>query len=81
MRRFQMLLDDELDAALETRAVREGVSKAELLREYARERLLGRPLTASDPLWGLVGSDAGPEDAGDLPGPVSEHVNRALHDR
>lgn len=44
MRRFQLMLDDDLDAALTTRAAREGVSEAELLRTYARDRLLGDPL-------------------------------------
>lgn len=79
MRRFQMMLDDELDAALEERAAREGVSKAELLREFARERLLGRPLLAGDPLWALLGREAGAEDVADLAGPVSEHVDEALY--
>ncbi|MGQ0678093.1 MAG: CopG family transcriptional regulator [Actinomycetota bacterium] len=79
MRRFQMLLDEQLDAALEARALREGVSKAELLREYARERLLARPLTADDPLWSLSGRETGPDNTGDLPGPVSEHSDEVLY--
>lgn len=74
-----MLLDDELDAALEARAARDGVSKAELLREYARDRLLGRPLTTSDPVWTLPARETGPDDSADLPGPVSEHVDEALY--
>lgn len=74
-----MMLDDELDAELEERAAYEGVSKAELLREYARERLLGRPLSAEDPLWALVRREPGAEDLADLPGPVSENVDEALY--
>lgn len=74
-----MMLDDELDTALEERASHEGVSKAELLREYARQRLIGKALTAQDPLWGLVGRESQTEDIADLPGPVSEHVGEALY--
>ncbi|MGQ0744140.1 MAG: CopG family transcriptional regulator [Acidimicrobiales bacterium] len=81
MRRFQMMIDDELDGALESRAAQEGVSKAELLREYARERLLGQPLVATDPVWALMGSVSGPDDYSDLAGPVSENVNEALYGR
>jgi Ribbon-helix-helix protein, copG family len=60
MRRFQMMIDDELDEALERRAAQEGVSKAELLRSVARERLLSRPLEPGDPVWQLYGRTIGP---------------------
>ncbi|MBA3622635.1 MAG: ribbon-helix-helix protein, CopG family [Euzebyales bacterium] len=42
IQRVQMRLDGEFDAALAQRAAQEGVSKAELLRTYARERLRRR---------------------------------------
>jgi Ribbon-helix-helix protein, copG family len=64
MRRFQMMLDPELDAALERRAAAEGVSKAELLRRYARERLTPLPALREDPLWQLVGIDDRADDDG-----------------
>jgi hypothetical protein len=64
MRRFQMMLDPELDAALERRAEAEGVSKAELLRRYARERLTPLPDLHQDPLWQLVGVDDRADDDG-----------------
>jgi hypothetical protein len=64
MRRFQMMLDAELDAALERRAEAEGVSKAELLRRYARERLAPLPELREDPLWQLVGTDDRADDDG-----------------
>jgi hypothetical protein len=64
MRRFQMMLDPELDAALERRAETEGVSKAELLRRYARERLTPLPDLHADPLWQLVGADDRADDDG-----------------
>jgi hypothetical protein len=65
MRRFQILLDEELDDALERQAARESVSKAELLRRYARERLQRLPSMEEDPLWQLVGADDDPADGGE----------------
>lgn len=82
MRRFQMMIDDELDEALERRAAQEGVSKAELLRSVARERLLSRPLEPSDPVWQLCGSAIGPDLVDDeYVGCVSEHVDEILYGR
>jgi len=78
MRRFQMLLDEDLDEALERVARREGLSKAELLRRYARERVTDIPLADDDPLWGLAGvagEDLAPDD---LTGSVSERVTEAV---
>jgi len=59
------MLDPELDAALERRAEAEGVSKAELLRRYAEERLTLLPELHEDPLWRLVGVDDRADDVGD----------------
>jgi Ribbon-helix-helix protein, copG family len=55
MRRFQMMIDEELDEALGRQAAAEGVSKAELLRRYAREGVKPLPPIEEDPLWELVG--------------------------
>ena len=57
MRRFQILLNEELDDALERQVELESVSKAELLRRYARARLEPPPPVREDPLWELVGAD------------------------
>lgn len=65
MRRFQILIDKDLDDALEQQAARESVSKAELLRRYAREHLRPLPPARDDPLWELVGADDSPNDCGD----------------
>jgi ribbon-helix-helix CopG family protein len=63
MRRFQMMIDEELDAALDREAAAEGVSKAELIRRYVRERVKPLPPLHDDPLWDFVGaSDAEPVD-------------------
>lgn len=57
MQRFQMMIDRELDEALEERAREERVSKAELVRRYLRERLRPElPPIEEDPLWQMVGS-------------------------
>jgi len=57
MKRLQILIEEELDAALENRARTEGRSKAALIRKYVRERVKPLPPLAADPLWGIVGVD------------------------
>lgn len=76
-----MMLDDELDAALDERAEHDGVSKAELLRAFARDRLLLRPIADDDPVWELCGQAGDGPDLvdDDLAGRVSQGVNQALH--
>ncbi|MGQ0743212.1 MAG: CopG family transcriptional regulator [Acidimicrobiales bacterium] len=61
MKRLQIMIEEELDAALDRQAARESTSKAALIRRYVGERLRPLPPLHSDPLWGLVGSvDADP---------------------
>ena len=70
-----MMIDEELDTALERKAAEEGVSKAELIRRFVRERLTPLPSIREDPLWELVGTvDAEPVDDVDdfLYGPQAE---------
>ena len=57
MKRLQILIDEELDEALEREAVRTKTSKAALIREYVRERLDSLPPLDSDPLWRMAGTD------------------------
>ena len=57
-----MMIDEELDEALGRQAMAEGVSKAELLRRYARERVKPLPPLEEDPLWELVGMFEGEAD-------------------
>jgi hypothetical protein len=75
MRRFQMMIDEELDEALGRQAAAEGVSKAELLRRYAREHVKPLPPIHEDPLWELVGmiKDGGSPDD-------SLRVNEVVYD-
>lgn len=56
MKRLQIMIEEELDAALERQALDEGTSKAALIRRYVGERLRPLPPIEEDPLWGLVGS-------------------------
>ena len=55
MKRLQIMIDEDLDEALERQARRERVSKAALVRRYVREHLRPLPSIEEDPLWGLVG--------------------------
>jgi hypothetical protein len=55
MKRLQIMIEPELDDALERQAAREGVSKASLIRRYVREELKPLPPIEEDPIWDLVG--------------------------
>ena len=57
MKRLQILLDEELDAALERRARKEGRSKAALIREYVGERVKALPPLSGDPITRMIGAD------------------------
>jgi hypothetical protein len=64
VKRLQIMLPEELDAALGRQAAEEGVSKAELVRRYVGDRLRPLPPIREDPLWDLVGMDEGhPDDS------------------
>jgi len=55
VKRLQIMIEEDLDAALAIQAEREGVSKAALIRRYVGERLRPLPPPEEDPLWGIVG--------------------------
>ena len=57
MKRLQILIDEDLDDALARQALREGTSKAALIRKYVRDRLKTLPPLESDPLWRMVAAD------------------------
>lgn len=56
MKRLQIMIDEDLDEALEREAARKRTSKAALIRLYVRERVKPLPPLEQDPLWELVGS-------------------------
>jgi hypothetical protein len=58
MKRLQILIEEELDAALDKKAREERRSKAALIRQYVGERLKPLPPLATDPLRRIVGADA-----------------------
>lgn len=64
VKRLQIMIEEDLDAALGRQAATEGVSKAALVRRYVRERLRPLPPLEEDPLWELVGAvEGGPDDS------------------
>jgi hypothetical protein len=62
MKRLQIMIEEDLDAALARQASEEGVSKAALIRRYVGERLRPLPPLDDDPLSGLVGLVGGNRD-------------------
>lgn len=57
MKRLQIMIEEELDAALARQARDEGTSKAALIRRYVGEHLAPLPPLATDPLARMVGAD------------------------
>jgi Ribbon-helix-helix protein, copG family len=63
MKRLQIMIDEELDEALERRARAEGTSKAALIRLYVGQHIKPLPRIQEDPLWEMVGADPEVEPA------------------
>jgi hypothetical protein len=67
MKRLQVMIEEELDAALERTARAEGTSKAALIRKYVREHLQPLPPVEADPIWQTAGvDDYDPESVDDV---------------
>jgi len=65
-----MMIDEDLDDALERQARLERTSKAALIRRYVRASLTRREPLERDPLWRMAGTD-------DFePAPIDEVVYR-----
>ncbi|MEX2448583.1 MAG: CopG family transcriptional regulator [Solirubrobacterales bacterium] len=63
MKRLQISIEPELDAAVERRADEEGLSKAEVIRQCVRERVHPLPPIEEDPLFKMFGSvSSDPDD-------------------
>lgn len=56
MKRLQILIDDELEAALERAADRQGRSKGAVVRDSLRKQLQPAPPIEEDPIWRLAGA-------------------------
>jgi Ribbon-helix-helix protein, copG family len=64
MKRLQIMIEEDLDEALERQARKEGVSKAALIRRFVREQVKPLPPLHEDPLWDFVGmSEGSPDDS------------------
>ncbi len=57
MKRLQIMIDEDLDAELERRAVATSSSKAALIRAALREQLRPLPPLTADPLGRMAGVD------------------------
>ena len=57
MKRLQILIDEELDEALQRQALSEGTSKGALIRKYVRIHLTPLQPLESDPIWRMKGAD------------------------
>lgn len=69
MKRLQIMIEEELDEALERQARDEGTSKAALIRRYVRDRVRPLPPIEQDPLWeliGIAGDDVEPAPVDDV---------------
>lgn len=66
VKRLQIMIEEDVDAALGRRAREEGVSKAALIRRYVRMAVAPLPPLEDDPLWAMVGADADAEPTPDI---------------
>ncbi|MHB8465938.1 MAG: ribbon-helix-helix domain-containing protein [Acidimicrobiales bacterium] len=57
MKRLQIMIDEDLEEALDRRSAEEGVSKAALIRRFVRHALKPLPALGDDPLSAMVGAD------------------------
>ncbi len=60
MKRLQIMIEPEIDAALDRLARKERTSKAALIRRFVREHVKPLPPIEEDPIWEMVGM-AGPD--------------------
>ncbi len=65
MKRLQISIEPELDAAVGRRADEEGLSKAEVIRRCVREQIRPLPPIEEDPLYKLFKAGGGGSDPND----------------
>jgi hypothetical protein len=74
VKRLQIMIDQDLDAALDRMALREGTSKAALIRRFVRQNVRPLPPLEEDPLWQMVGADdVEPADIDEVVYGLSDH--------
>jgi DNA replication protein DnaD len=57
VKRLQIMIDEDLDAALDRMALQERTSKAALIRRFVQQNVKPLPPLEEDPLWKMIGSD------------------------
>ena len=50
------MIEEDMDSELERLSIREGQSKAALIRRMVRSQIKALPPLSEDPIWRLVGS-------------------------
>lgn len=63
MKRLQISIEPELDAAVGRRADEEGLSKAEVIRRCVREEIRPLPSIEEDPFFKMCGTVEGEPDS------------------
>jgi Ribbon-helix-helix protein, copG family len=67
MKRLQIMMDEDLDEALERQARDQHTSKAAIIRGLVRDALNPLPPRSADPLFAMVGTDSfEPADVDDV---------------
>jgi hypothetical protein len=67
VKRLQIMIEEDLDVAVQRRADEDGVSKAAVIRRLVREGLLPVPPLEDDPLTAFIGGgDYEPADVDDV---------------
>jgi len=77
MRRLQILMDEELDDALERRARKERTSKSELIRRFVGQHLRRLPPIEEDPIWLMATAD--PFEPDPVPDVEANEVDRVVY--
>ena len=61
------MIEEDMDSELDRLSIREGQSKAALIRRMVRSQLKALPPLSDDPIWKLVGAHAfEPADVDDV---------------
>ena len=58
MKRLQIMIDEDLDEALDRKAREDHTSKAAIIRDLVRSGLRPLPPRSADPLFGMIGADS-----------------------
>lgn len=57
MKRLQIMIEEDIDAALERLAAERGTSKAALIRRFVRDQVRSLPPLSADPIFRMAGVD------------------------